>query len=155
MDSEEYAAAFIVYYILSDETKTAPSSRKKRKVWVKPWLSRRNKHYARVSQWGSWWKSAIFKNISCIIWWDTLSHWKWCNKRIHRISRPYSSKNKLYIPKNFFFPPNLYENLVHFLPPIFSKHLEHFMWSPAFSVTTFKLSTLKLIFYCVNMLTSR
>ena len=42
MDSEEYAAAFIVYYILSDETKTAPSSRKKRKVCVKPWLSRRN-----------------------------------------------------------------------------------------------------------------
>ena len=42
MDSEEYAAAFIVYYILSDETKTVPSSRKMRKVWVKPWLSRRN-----------------------------------------------------------------------------------------------------------------
>ena len=45
MDSEEYAAAFIVYYILSDETKTAPSSRRKRKVWVKPWLSRRNEHW--------------------------------------------------------------------------------------------------------------
>ena len=45
MDSEEYAAAFIVYYILSDETKAAPSSRKKRKVWVKPWLSRRNEHW--------------------------------------------------------------------------------------------------------------
>ena len=42
MGSEEYATAFIVYYILSDETKTAASSRKKRKVWDIPWLSRRN-----------------------------------------------------------------------------------------------------------------
>ena len=73
MDSEEYAAAFIVYNILSDETKTAHSSRKKREVWVKPWLSRKNElgfndtimqefRSEDVDEY-----QRFFKNVSCII----------------------------------------------------------------------------------------